>query len=43
LDALAIAIGTSHGAYKFSSKPTGRDAQNGALIDIHKRLPGVHW
>ena len=42
LDALAIAIGTSHGAYKFSSKPTGETLKMERLIDIHKRLPGVH-
>ena len=33
VDALAIAIGTSHGAYKFSRKPTG---------DIHQRIPNTH-
>ncbi len=42
LDALAIAIGTSHGAYKFSSKPTGETLKMERLIEIHKRLPGVH-
>jgi fructose-bisphosphate aldolase class II len=42
LDALAIAIGTSHGAYKFSSKPTGATLKMERLIEIHKRLPGVH-
>ncbi len=42
LDALAIAIGTSHGAYKFTSKPTGETLKMDRLIEIHKRLPGVH-
>jgi fructose-bisphosphate aldolase class II len=42
LDALAIAIGTSHGAYKFSSKPTGATLKMDRLIEIHKKLPGVH-
>jgi fructose-bisphosphate aldolase class II len=42
LDALAIAIGTSHGAYKFTSKPTGETLKMNVLIEIHKRLPNVH-
>src|SRR6186997_2334973 len=42
LDALAIAIGTSHGAYKFSSKPTGETLKMDTLIEIHNRLPKVH-
>ena len=42
LDALAIAIGTSHGAYKFTSKPTGETLKMDRLIEIHKRLPNVH-
>src|SRR3954467_859550 len=42
LDALAIAIGTSHGAYKFSKKPTGETLKMDTLIEIHKRLPNVH-
>jgi fructose-bisphosphate aldolase, class II len=42
LDALAIAIGTSHGAYKFSKKPTGETLKMETLIEIHKRLPNVH-
>jgi len=42
LDALAIAIGTSHGAYKFSSKPTGETLKMARLLEIHKRLPGTH-
>jgi fructose-bisphosphate aldolase class II len=42
VDALAIAIGTSHGAYKFSKKPTGEVLKMERLIEIHKRLPNVH-
>ena len=42
VDALAIAIGTSHGAYKFSKKPTGETLKMERLIEIHKRLPNVH-
>ena len=42
LDALAIAIGTSHGAYKFSSKPTGETLKMARLIEIHNKLPNVH-
>jgi len=42
LDALAIAIGTSHGAYKFSSKPTGETLKMDRLIEIHKLLPNTH-
>ena len=42
VDALAIAIGTSHGAYKFSSKPTGETLKMETLIAIHKRLPDTH-
>ncbi len=42
LDALAIAIGTSHGAYKFSRKPTGEVLKMDRLIEIHQRLPKTH-
>ena len=42
VDALAIAIGTSHGAYKFASKPTGETLKMDVLMEIHKRLPNVH-
>jgi len=42
VDALAIAIGTSHGAYKFSSKPDGSVLKMDILLAIHKRLPNVH-
>ncbi len=42
LDALAIAIGTSHGAYKFTSKPTGETLKMDRLMEIHKRVPNTH-
>ncbi|MDR3717217.1 MAG: ketose-bisphosphate aldolase [Bryobacteraceae bacterium] len=42
LDALAIAIGTSHGAYKFTRKPDGAVLKMDLLIQIHKRLPTTH-
>ncbi len=42
LDALAIAIGTSHGAYKFSRKPTGDILAIGRVKEIHTRLPNTH-
>ena len=42
LDALAIAIGTSHGAYKFAKKPTGETLKMDRLIEIHKLLPNTH-
>ena len=42
VDALAIAIGTSHGAYKFSKKPDGSVLKMDVLIEIHKRLPNTH-
>jgi len=42
VDALAIAIGTSHGAYKFTKKPTGETLKMATLIEIHKRLPNTH-
>jgi fructose-bisphosphate aldolase class II len=41
-DALAIAIGTSHGAYKFSRKPDAEVLKMDVLIEIHKRLPATH-
>jgi fructose-bisphosphate aldolase class II len=41
-DALAIAIGTSHGAYKFTRKPDGDVLKMDVLIEIHKRLPNTH-
>jgi len=42
VDALAIAIGTSHGAYKFSRKPTGDILAIGRIREIHERLPNTH-
>lgn len=42
VDALAVAIGTSHGAYKFSKKPTGKVLSIERIIEIHKKLPNCH-
>ena len=42
LDALAIAIGTSHGAYKFSRKPTGDILAIDRIKEIHRRIPSTH-
>ncbi|VBB68580.1 Fructose-bisphosphate aldolase class II [invertebrate metagenome] len=42
VDALAIAMGTSHGAYKFTRKPTGDILAMNVVKDIHKRLPNTH-
>jgi fructose-bisphosphate aldolase class II len=42
IDALAIAIGTSHGAYKFSRKPTGDILAIERIREIHKRIPNTH-
>ncbi|MEE8387320.1 MAG: class II fructose-bisphosphate aldolase [Acidiferrobacterales bacterium] len=42
VDALAIAIGTSHGAYKFTSPPTGDTLAIGRIKDIHARIPNTH-
>jgi len=42
VDALAIAIGTSHGAYKFSRKPTGDILAVGRIKAIHERIPATH-
>ena len=42
VDALAIAIGTSHGAYKFSKKPTGKVLRIDRVKEIHARIPTVH-
>jgi fructose-bisphosphate aldolase, class II len=42
VDALAIAIGTSHGAYKFSRKPTGDILAIGRIKAIHERIPNTH-
>jgi fructose-bisphosphate aldolase class II len=42
VDALAIAIGTSHGAYKFSRKPTGDILAISRVKEIHARIPNTH-
>jgi fructose-bisphosphate aldolase class II len=42
VDALAIAIGTSHGAYKFSRKPTGDILAINRIKEIHRRIPNTH-
>ena len=42
LDALAIAIGTSHGAYKFTRPPTGDVLSIQRVKEIHARLPNTH-
>lgn len=42
VDALAIACGTSHGAYKFSRKPDGDILAMGVIEEIHRRLPNTH-
>jgi fructose-bisphosphate aldolase class II len=41
-DALAVAIGTSHGAYKFSKKPTGDVLKMDVIEEINRRLPNTH-
>ena len=41
-DALAIAIGTSHGAYKFTKKPTGDILAIDRIKEIHARIPNCH-
>ena len=42
VDALAIAIGTSHGAYKFTKPPTGDTLAIERIKEIHKRIPDTH-
>ncbi|MCU0568262.1 MAG: fructose-bisphosphate aldolase class II [Oculatellaceae cyanobacterium Prado106] len=42
VDALAVAIGTSHGAYKFTRKPTGEILAISRIEEIHNRLPNTH-
>jgi fructose-bisphosphate aldolase class II len=41
-DALAVAIGTSHGAYKFTRKPTGDVLKMDLIEEINRRLPDTH-
>ncbi|RYG14055.1 MAG: fructose-bisphosphate aldolase class II, partial [Caulobacteraceae bacterium] len=42
VDALAIAMGTSHGAYKFSRQPDGEVLAMNVIEEIHRRLPDTH-
>ena len=42
VDALAIAVGTSHGAYKFSRPPTGDILAIGRIKEIHAKIPNTH-
>jgi fructose-bisphosphate aldolase class II len=42
VDALAIAIGTSHGAYKFTKPPTGEVLRIDRIEEIHAALPNTH-
>jgi fructose-bisphosphate aldolase class II len=42
VDALAVAIGTSHGAYKFTRKPTGEILAISRIEEINRRLPNTH-
>jgi len=42
VDALAIAIGTSHGAYKFTKEPEGDILRIDRIVEIHKRIPDTH-
>jgi fructose-bisphosphate aldolase class II len=42
VDALAVAIGTSHGAYKFSREPDGEVLEMEIIEEIHRRLPETH-
>ena len=42
VDALAVAIGTSHGAYKFTKKPTGEVLAIDRIREIHARIPDTH-
>ncbi len=41
-DALAVAIGTSHGAYKFKKKPTGKVLRMEVIRKIHEQMPDCH-
>ncbi|TVS14769.1 MAG: fructose-bisphosphate aldolase class II [Planctomycetaceae bacterium] len=42
VDALAVAIGTSHGAYKFTRKPDGEVLAMTRIEEIHKKVPNTH-
>jgi len=42
VDALAVAVGTSHGVYKFTKEPDGSVLVMDRIVEIHKRLPSTH-
>lgn len=42
VDALAVAIGTSHGVYKFTKEPDGSVLVMDRIVEIHKKLPETH-
>lgn len=42
VDALAVAVGTSHGAYKFTVRPTGNVLRQDLITEIHRRLPDTY-
>lgn len=42
VDALAVAVGTSHGVYKFSKEPDSTVLVMDRIVEIHKRLPDTH-
>jgi fructose-bisphosphate aldolase class II len=42
VDTLAVAIGTSHGAYKFTQEPTGEVLAIDRILEIHEKLPNTH-
>jgi fructose-bisphosphate aldolase class II len=42
VDALAVAMGTSHGAYKFTRRPDGDVLAMHVIEEIHRRLPDTH-
>lgn len=42
IDALAVAVGTSHGVYKFTKEPDGSVLVMDRIVEIHKRLPNTH-
>jgi fructose-bisphosphate aldolase class II len=42
VDALAVATGTSHGAYKFTRRPDGEILAMGRIEEIHRLLPNCH-
>lgn len=42
VDALAVAVGTSHGVYKFTKEPDGSVLVMDRIVEIHKRLPHTH-